>query len=138
MLKENQREILREMMADAKGSDRSVSYKAGVSQPTVTRARQAFVKERIIESFEIIPGLEKLGFEIIAFSTVGLTEEYVVKGDMRVVYAVKGPKSILVMSVHQNYTDYANFAAKYKAEPMFISITAAAPIKPFSFRDIPF
>ena len=145
MLKKNEREVLRELMANAKRSDRDVASRAGVSQPTVSRTRNR-LEIGVIQSYQAIPNLEKLGFEIIAFSTVG--PEAFVEKDVRVVFAVQvedmsGEKkkrtgNVLVMSVHQNFTDYDNFAYKYKAEPAFLTIASAKPVKPLSFKDIPF
>ena len=131
-------------MANPKRSDRDVASRAGVSQPTVTRTRHRFEETGLIQSYEIIPDLAKLGLEIVAFSRVG--SEANVAEDVRVVYAVKGIKmcavkgikNVLVMSVHQSYEDYANFAHKYKAEPVFLTITSATPVKPLSFKDILF
>ena len=130
-------------MANPKRSDRDVASRAGVSQPTVSRTRNRLEATGVIQSYETIPDLEKLGFEIIAFSTVD--PEVGAEKDSRVTFALKGvmflPKgtrNALVMSVHQNYADYQNFAWKYMAEPVLLTTTSAAPVKPLSFKDVPF
>ena len=145
MLRRNEREVLRGLMANPKRADRDVAKTARVSQPTVTRTRHRLEDTGVIQSYQIIPNLDKLGFEIIAFSTVD--PEASVEKDMRVVFAVqvedmsgrkeKRKRNALVMSVHRNFTDYDNFVCKYKAEPTFLTITSAT-IKPLSFKDIPF
>lgn len=143
-MKKTTQKVLRELMANPKGSDRSVAVKAGVSQPTITRIRSRLIEEGIIQSYEIIPNLKALGFEIIAFSRVGSDAN--VFNDTRAVYAVqvtkmcslKGTKNVMVMSVHPNYADYSNFLREYQAEPMFLTATSTPTIKPLSFKQIPF
>lgn len=111
MLRKNERTVLREFMARPKNSDRAVAVRAGVSQPTVTRTRNRLQETGIMQSYEIIPDLEKLGFEILAFTTIEPTER--VKDDNTVVYAVDRGRRMFVISVHKNYRDYSRFAHPY-------------------------
>ena len=145
MLKKTEREVLRGLMAGPKHSDREVAGGAHVSQPTVSRTRSRLEEVGIIQSYEVIPDLAKLGFEIVAFSVVKLVDGLEKHG--QVIYAVEAEKmvilsketgNVLVMSVHQSYSDYFNFLRMYQGQPIFVTITSEKPIKPLSFKDIPF
>jgi len=132
--------ILKAFLSDCKRSDREISSHIGVSQPTVTRVRQKFLSNGIIKSYEIIPGLAKLGFEILAFSIMESTEEDLVKEDNEVVYAINlDPSMMYAVSVHKKYADYSNFCRRYKVHSGLSHLvpTSIVPVKLFSFRDIP-
>ena len=60
--------LLYEMMKNAKRSDRKIAKIIGVSQPTITRMRQRLEKAGYIRDYTVIPNLEKLGYEIAAFT----------------------------------------------------------------------
>lgn len=123
------------MMMNPKRSDRSIAVRVGVSQPTITRVRQRFLDEGIIR-YEIVPNLEKLGFEIIAFSKVD-QDTTTITSDNRVIYGLKGVDEALIMSVHKNYADYSNFVTQYSAKPVFLTVTSEI-LQDLSFRHIPF
>ena len=89
--------------------------------------------------------MEKLGFEIVAFSMVKSVDG--LKKDGGVVYAVEADKmvtlprgtgKVLVMSVHKNYSDYSNFIRIHQGQPIFITTTSKKPIKSLSFKEVPF
>lgn len=136
MLRKNEREVLRELMANPKRSDRDVASRAGVSQPTVSRTRNRLEETGVIQSYQVMPNLEKLGFEILAFTTIEPSER--VKEDKAVVYAVDGGTKMFVISVHKNYHDYSTFAHSYEVHWQFLVVTSVKPMKPLSFKDIPF
>ena len=124
-------------MAAPRDSDRRIAVRAGVSQPTITRARQRFLREGLI-SFEIVPDLAKLGFEILAFTTFQLGEPVVTEADNRVVFAAASHEGIFVMSVHKDHADYANFVSSYTVKSRLLAVTSKKPLKPLSFKNIPF
>jgi len=127
--------VLKALMANPRKSDRNIGKAAGVSQPTVTRMRDSFLKTGIIESYEIIPNLQKLGFEILAFATIEPTEE--VKADKRVVYAIDGGQAMFIISVHKNYSSWAEFASRYGVIWSFKVPTDYKPMVALSFKNIP-
>ena len=138
-MKKNELKILKEMMKNPKWSDRAIAQIAGVSQPTVTRMRHKLENKGIIESYQIIPNLAKLGFEIIAFSVVANLPELNkdLANDERVIYAITVSKGTLVISIHETYTAYMAFESEYGALNISITVTSIDPIKPLSFANIP-
>jgi len=122
-------------MADAKDSDRNIARVVGVSQPTITRYRHQFLKTGIIQSFEIIPNLAKLGFEIMA-CTVFKFGEPVDTENYRVVYAAPCDKGTFIISVHKNFIDYLEFVCKYNVVQRCLVPLSETPLKQLSFKDI--
>ena len=122
-------------MKNPKGSDRAIAQSSGVSQPTVTRMRQKFQKQGIIESYQIIPNLAKLGFEITAFTLISAGD---IEGE-NVIQAIQNDLGTMVISIHKNFTDYTEFRKKNKwIVSMFYLFTNYKPaIKPLSFANIP-
>ena len=70
MAKQNMIKLLYEMMRNSKRSDRGIAKIIGVSQPTITRMRQRLEKTGYIRDYTVIPNLEKLGYEIAAFTFI--------------------------------------------------------------------
>jgi len=128
--------VLKALMSNPKSTDRNVAKVTGLSQPTVSRMRSRFLETGIIESYEIIPNLQKLGFEILAFSTIKPTER--VKEDNQVIYAVDAGRMMFVISVHRKYADYAKFYHSHEIYYSFPVPTHLKPIVPLSFKNIPF
>lgn len=60
--------ILSELMKNSKMSDRKLSEKLGVSQPTVTRRRARLEEAGIIKEYTFIPEFTKLGYHILAIT----------------------------------------------------------------------
>ena len=134
-MKKNLKAILKGLLANPKRSDRAVATSCGVSQPTVTRARNRLEKEGVIQSYEIVPDLEKLGFEIIAFSMVEPTDR--VKHVDSVIYAIGDGGRMLVMSVHKNFSEFDQFARGLNVKDFLLVPATQEPMKPLSFKHIP-
>jgi len=129
--------ILKELLKNPKGSDRQVATKARVSQPTVTRTRARLIAQGIIQSYEIIPDLAKLGFEIIAFSLVkGGTNIEEVREDQSIIWSLDTTQGIFYVSVHKDFKDFMDFGRH--ADIMILASTHFDAIKPLSFKDLPF
>jgi len=64
--------MLNELLRDCKQSDREISKKVNVSQPTMTRARTQLEKLGIIKSYMAIPDFAKIGFTFGAVATCEL------------------------------------------------------------------
>jgi len=135
-LKTSETEILKALMSNPKSTDQNIAKATGFSQPTVTRKRRRFLETGIIESYEIIPNLQKLGFEILAFSTIKPTER--VKEDNQVVYAGAAGRMMFVISVHRKYADYAKFYHSHEVYYSFLVPTYLKPMVPLSFKNTPF
>lgn len=124
--------ILRAIMQDPKASDRTLGKIAGVSQPTITRHRHRLTTTGII-SYEIVPDLKQLGYEIFA---VTIFKNEPPKND-NVVYKAKVPGGIMVFSVHKIYSDYAKFIED-RHDILATHLVNEKPTKTLSFKNIPF
>lgn len=124
-------QVLAELMKNAKNSDRKLSQKIGVSQPTVTRIRLRLEKEGYIREYTAIPDFTKLGYELMAISFVKLkstlTAEQVKEAQKRSFALAKksqeaGPFEVIMaergdgmryngvfISYHKNYSDFHRF-----------------------------
>lgn len=135
VMRKNLKAIFRGLLANPKSSDRSVADSVGVSQPTVTRARHQLEKAGFIRRYEIVPDFEKLGFEIIAFSMVEPSDR--VKHVDNVIYAIGNHKTMFVMSVHKNYSEFSQFARDLNVKDFLLVPTSQKPMKPLSFKHLP-
>jgi DNA-binding Lrp family transcriptional regulator len=121
-MKKRREKLLFELLKDSKRSDREIAKVLGVSQPTVSRMRQRLVKEGMIREFTVIPDFVKMGYEIMAISSVKtrnpLTVEFV---EERKNWMMRFPNIIflanaegrgkngVMISIHKNYTEYSRF-----------------------------
>jgi DNA-binding Lrp family transcriptional regulator len=119
-------QLLFELMKDSHRSDRQLAKALGISQPTVTR-RRAMLEDNIIEGYTVIPKFGQIGFELSTFTFLktNLNHKKGAEKDeafnkMKDWYA-KQPNVVMVIdgqgmgwdavcvSLHENYTDYAQF-----------------------------
>jgi DNA-binding Lrp family transcriptional regulator len=121
--------ILFELIKNSRLSDRKLSEILHVSQPTITRRRALIEKERLIE-YTATPDLNKLGFEILAFTFARW--KYDKYAEERVhetkAFLTKHPNMLFIstgtgmnwdrvcVSVHKSYSDYAQFMQELKAD----------------------
>lgn len=68
MRKELPKRLLKELLKNSKRSDRQLSKILGVSQPTVTRARNRLEKNGRIQDYTIVPDFKEMGFELLALN----------------------------------------------------------------------
>jgi len=122
-MKKKTEKLLFELLKNSKRSDREIAKVLGVSQPTVTRMRQRLVKEGVIREFTVIPDLVKMGYEIMAISSVKTRNPSTVESSKEAAkWMMKFPnimfassaegmgKNGVIISLHRNYTDYSRFA----------------------------
>jgi len=127
------RKLLRELLKDAKRSDRELSKKLGVSQPTVSRRRVQLEKE-LSDGYTIVPKWNKLGYEIMAItlvkskSVLASKEKYESIRKKGLEWLMKQPNIIMSsgcsglgfnvfnLSLHRNYSDYDEFTRNFKLE----------------------
>ncbi len=125
--------LLFELMKDSHRSDRQLAKALGVSQPTITR-RRALLEENYIEGYTIIPKFGKIGYEIAAFTFLksklkqqtGKERETAVKKlnewymDQPNVLLVQDGRGMgwdaICVSLHKNFTDFAEFIRTQDAE----------------------
>jgi len=125
--------LLGELMKDSRRSDRQLAKALGTSQPTVTR-RRANLEKNFIEGYTAIPKLEKIGFELVAFSFVKHEMKYAKPEEREKAFGkvkewmMKQPNVILAtggqglgwdgifVSFHKSYSDFAEFMRKHNSE----------------------
>jgi DNA-binding Lrp family transcriptional regulator len=159
-LKPIDNKLLWELIKNSRRSDRELAKSVGTSQPTVTRRRTRLEKE-LLEGYTAVPKIEKIGFEIIAFTFVKsrLTDatfeqkeearqngrELIMKQN-NVILAMAGQGmgwDGMTVSLHRSYSDYIEFkrsldreAAEFITESQsFIALTDPREIvKPLHFK----
>jgi len=121
MRKDLPKKLLGELLKNSKRSDRELAKILGVSQPTVTRARNRLEKKGIIQDYTIIPNFKELGFEILAFTYAKMRPEFFEQETLEEARrdAQKFPDAIcisegeglgtnlLIVSFNKNYTEYS-------------------------------
>jgi DNA-binding Lrp family transcriptional regulator len=149
--------LLFELVKDAGRSDRELSKSMKVSQPTVTRKRNALEKEGFIKEYTIIPNLAKMGYEIIAFTFLRFQEppkpqlmEEAKKWTSKqssVVFASDGEgigMNSVMVSLHKDYGSYTKLINQLRRDwdPSLkdvasFKISIKRPellVKPFTFK----
>ncbi len=128
MPKQNMIKLLYEMMKNSKRSDREIAKIIGVSQPTITRMRQRLEKTGYIRDYTVIPNLEKLGYEIAAFTFMTIANSNVkseniekrIESSPKIVFSASGDglngKNFLMVSIHKDFTDYSKFMSELRSK----------------------
>ncbi|HVP41261.1 MAG TPA: Lrp/AsnC family transcriptional regulator [Candidatus Krumholzibacteriaceae bacterium] len=150
--------LLLEMMKNSRRSDRDLAKVLGVSQPTVTRTRQRLEKE-YIRTYTLVPLLDKIGYEIIAFTffksksyeknenekMVNSAKEWCDK-HANVIFASEGEglgKDAVFISLHRSYSSYADFMKQFSVDwanfamdlqSFLVSVKNGVEMKPFDLK----
>ena len=156
MPKQKMIDILYELMKNSKRSDREIAKAVKVSQPTITRMRRNLEKFGYIREYTVIPELEKIGFEIVAlnFLSANLTSEQMKEiqdwllKNSKILFTTFGEglggKTLLLVSVHKDFTDFSAFSRELKglfglkvssAESFLFSLKKDV-VKHFSFKNL--
>jgi DNA-binding Lrp family transcriptional regulator len=115
--------LLKEMLKNSRRSDRELAKAVKASQPTVTRNRK--VLARYIRSYTVVPDFSKIGYEILSFTfakrrtydskalgaSLPAAKEWFMK-KQNVIFVSDGEgleRDFAVISVHKDYSKYANF-----------------------------
>ena len=146
--------LLKELMRNSRRSDRELAKATGTSQPTATRNRKLLGK--YIRSYTIVPEFEKIGYEILAV-TFAKAKTYSIKevdaktakakkwvmNHANIVFASDGEglgKDAIMVSVHRDYSKYADFMRDYTAnfadfvtdvQSFIVSLKTGTIMKPF-------
>ncbi len=150
--------LLLEMLKNSRRSDRDLAKVLGVSQPTVTRARQRLEKEYIL-TYTLVPMLDKIGYEIIALTffkyksydqgemskMVQNAKDWCAK-HANVIFAADGEglaKDAVIISLHRSYSTYADFVRKFTVDwanaitdlqSFLVSVKNGTLLKPFDLK----
>jgi DNA-binding Lrp family transcriptional regulator len=156
--------LLRELMRDSKRSDRDLARILGVSQPTLTRTRKKLEQEGYILDYTVIPNMIKLGYEIVAFTFLGISRHDAKKGELnqeleetahkwvthstKIIFGASGEglegKNCMMISIHRNFTDFTDFINEFRTQwsssirdmdTFLVSLKTKLP-KRFSFRNL--
>jgi len=142
--------LMYELIKDSHRSDRQLAKALGISQPTVTRRRTMLEKD-FIDGYTIIPKFGQMGYELVAFTVVKsrikecrgseesaaidrMKEWYMKKPNILLVLGGRGlGYDLMIVSVHENYSDFAQFMRENESELsdfMIESQSFRADIKP--------
>jgi DNA-binding Lrp family transcriptional regulator len=156
--------LLRELMRNSKRSDRDLARILKVSQPTLTRTRKRLEREGYILDYTIIPNLIKLGYEIVAFTFLGVSKQHAKTGELdqeleetarkwvthsnTIIFGASGEglegKNCMMISVHRNFTEFTDFINEFRTQwsssikdmdTFLVSLKSKIP-KRFSFRNL--
>jgi DNA-binding Lrp family transcriptional regulator len=126
-------QLLLELMKDSHRSDRQLAKALGISQPTVTR-RRAMLEDNTIEGYTVIPKFGQIGFELAAFTFMKtklhckkgaekdealnkVKEWFLKQANVTTVLDGQGMGwDSVCVSLHENYTDYAEFLRNLASE----------------------
>ena len=126
MPKQKMIDLLYELMKNSRRSDRQLAKAVGVSQPTITRMRKTLEKKGYIYGYTLVPALDKIGFEIMAFNflSADITEDFVKKirewtvKSHKVIFSSLGGglngKTMVITSIHRDFTDFSTFIRELK------------------------
>jgi DNA-binding Lrp family transcriptional regulator len=161
-MKETEIKLLAELLKNSKKSDRELGKILGLSQATVSRTRSKLERDGVIQEYTIIPDFKKLGIELLAI-TFGVWSPEKIKeyseGERvekakrflsdypNAIFASSGEgleKGRMVITLHKNYTEYAQFMDQARSEwaglvdleSFIISLKADVSPIPFSFRNM--
>ncbi|HKZ94540.1 MAG TPA: AsnC family transcriptional regulator [Candidatus Bathyarchaeia archaeon] len=158
--KDTDRRIISELIKNAKLSDRQISRKLGVSQPTVTR-RRTLLEKQLIEGYTLVPKWDKFGYEIFAITLVkskpslSTKEQYEAVRKRGTEWLMKQPNVIMgggcrgagansfMISLHKNYSEYDEFMYQYRREwgdaiddvqPILVNLVGRELLKPLNLK----
>jgi DNA-binding Lrp family transcriptional regulator len=122
ILKAVELKLISELMKNSRRSDRELARSIGVSQPTVTRLRARLEKEKVITEYTMIPDFQKLGFEILAITSLAMNKEPDSKEFEKALSTFQNilmferglglRSSHMVVSLHEDYSSYTEFKRK--------------------------
>lgn len=157
MKEEKMVKLLKELIRNSRRSDRELAKAVKASQPTVTRTRKTL--EGYIRSYTIVPEFSKIGYEILAVTfakaktynkkeveaKMELAKKWVMKHP-NIFFASDGEglgKDALIVSVHKDYSKYADFMREYTVnfadfisdvQSFIVSLKTGILIKPFDLK----
>lgn len=122
-----QRNVLRELIANGRRTDKEMAKRLGYSQPTVTRTRKKLESEGYISKYCIIPDMGRMGYEllaVVAFASTKEKEDVIKKGtawtmkNKSIIFASMGEgfngRTRLIITIHKNFTDYEAFLSDFR------------------------
>lgn len=125
-MRKREKEVLLELLKNAKISDRQLSQKLNTSQSTVTRIRKRLEK-KIIKLYTAFPDFSKLNINLTSVTfgkctrpkkvILGCIEKFTEKNP-RIIFAGDGEglgKTCMFMSVHRDFSDFTRFKREFRS-----------------------
>lgn len=134
-MKDVELRLMSELMKNSRRSDRQLAKALGVSQPTVSRTIRKLEKEGYIKEYTMIPDFNKLGYQILAFSTCKLTEnlsrddieetrklvrEEFKKEPLSYILGMSGmgmQADRMIVTYHEDFASYLKFLNRFRRDP---------------------
>lgn len=125
-MRKREKEVLLELLKNAKISDRKLAQKLNTSQSTVTRVRKRLDK-KIIKLYTALPDLSKLNIDIasVTFGKCARPRQVILKcmeklaeKNPRIIFAGEGEgmgKSCMIVSLHRDFTEYTKFIREFRS-----------------------
>jgi DNA-binding Lrp family transcriptional regulator len=125
-MKKREKEILFELLKNAKISDRQLAQKLNTSQSTVTRIRRRLEKG-VIKAYTALPNLSKVGINLASFTfgKCGRSREEMKKcieklaeKNPRIIFAAEGEgmgKSCIIATLHEDFSDHIKFVREFRS-----------------------
>ena len=150
--------LLFELIKNSKRSDRKLARSLSLWPSTITRYRKKLEKDGIILEYTLIPNLQKMGYEILAFLFVKKPKKTKISHEawskkMRewlsdfpeVIFSIElaGEWDALIISLHKDFTGSSRYMRKFlKMGDDFIedtnlllaSLVEKLTLKPFSLK----
>lgn len=125
--KEEKLKLLFALIKGSRRSDRELAKALGISQPSVSRKRIQLEKEGFVKEYTIMPDLDKMGYQLVVFTSVAfgqpLTTEILtrarqwVEKQPCVVFWADGEGAgmgSLMISVHKDYASFISLLSQFK------------------------
>jgi len=121
--------LLFELVKGARRSDRDLARALRISQPTATRKRTALEKEGLIQEYTVVPNLEKMGYQILAFTFLSFeqppkpelieTAKKWTRKQPSVMFAADGTgigMNSIMVSAHRDYSGFSKLLTKLRED----------------------
>lgn len=161
-LKDIDIKIISQLMKNSRQSDRELSKRIGVSQPTVTR-RRAILEKEMIDGYTMIPKWNRLGYEIFAMTffkikkIIASTEKYESTRKKGLDWLMSQPTVVMGgacrgmgmdafnLSFHKSYSDYDEWMQTFRAEmgefvdeiqSVLVNLAGKELLKPLNWKNL--
>lgn len=158
-MKDFELRLITELMKNSRRSDRELSKKLNVSQPTITRTRKKLEKEGYIKEYTIIPDFKKLGFQMVSFTLAklkkGISEDALIEArkkthqwlqseNVSAILTMRGnglDADYITITFHESYEAYRRFTSRIRQTPLlevtdtrtFIASLSESHFRPLTF-----
>ena len=126
---EAKNKLLLELIKGARRSDRDLAKVMKISQPTVTRKRTILEREGLIREYTVIPDLEKMGYQIMAFTFLSFGQppnpDLIAKAkdwtkkQPSVIFGADGSgisMNSVMVSIHKDYASFSKLLTKLRED----------------------